>query len=142
VSILCWLVAFTLGCRKADSRTLDLEKISLISCTVLLLFLFFGDCTSLARCCCASSISLRLVRNFILEKGEIRQSASLYRSGSLASMENVRSGVGLQGETLLLDIRSLEVIIERETGLLAALSFRSYMGLLQRRLVDLELIFV
>jgi hypothetical protein len=83
-----------------------------------------------------------LVRNFILEKGEIRQSASLYRSGSLASMENVRSGVGLQGETLLLDIRSLEVIIERETGLLAALSLRSYMGLLQRRLVDFELIFV
>jgi hypothetical protein len=57
-------------------------------------------------------------------------------------MENARSGVGLQGETLLLDIRSLEVIIERETGLLAALSLRSYMGLLQRRLVDLELIFV
>jgi hypothetical protein len=57
-------------------------------------------------------------------------------------MENARSGVGLQGETLLLDIRSLEIIIERETGFLAALSLRSYVGLLQRRLVDLELIFV
>jgi hypothetical protein len=34
-------------------------------------------------------------------EGEIRQSASLYRSGNLASMENARSSIALQGETVL-----------------------------------------
>ena len=67
VSILCWLEAFALGCCEAKSCTWGLEKKSLISCAVPLL-LFFGDCTSLAPGCCASSISLRLVRNFIPEK--------------------------------------------------------------------------
>jgi hypothetical protein len=138
VSTLHWLEAFTLGHCKANSHTSGLEKKSLISCAVPLLFFFFGDCTSLARCCCTLSVSLRLVRNFTPEKGEIQQSASLYRSGSLASMENARSGVGLQGETLPLDIQSLEVIIEREIGLLAALSLRSHVGLLQRVLWTLN----
>jgi hypothetical protein len=84
-----------------------------------------------------------------LRKCEVRQSATLYRRGSLASVENARPSIGFQGQTVLWDIWSLKVMVERKASLLAALALalrtvvRPLMTrLLYRPLVDLKLIFI
>lgn len=136
VSTLCGSDAFAVGTRRALSCCSGLAKKSL-TCAELLSPFFLGGCTWFAPLMSSIVCRSSFIQKSHLRERKIWQFATFWRCRRFAFVENAGPSIRLQDQTLLWDIWSLKVMMERKSSFSARLAVGFLVSLLMSTLLHI-----